>query len=116
MVSPNFYVNAGSFTMGYMAFVCSDEVSIGLRYAKQTGELMPEDGFNFFGPESPFISDKVDKLPVQYTKPYFDCGRSQKWVVSAVAPIFDRLPRYTYDPDVPGNASAGIYENIRKNK
>lgn len=95
---------------------CSDEVNVGITYANGVGNMEPVVGFKFFGPPSPFISDNQDDLPVQFTRPYFDCGRSNKWIVSAVAPILDRLPRYTYDPDVPGNASAGIYDSIRMNR
>ena len=29
------------------------------------------------------------------TKPYFDCGRSNKWVVSMVSPVIEIMPRYT---------------------
>ena len=91
-------------------------MNVAIQYADGIGSKMAPEGFKFFGPPSPFISDQVSQLPVQFTRPYFDCGRSNKWIISAVAPILDRLPRYTYDPDVPGNFSAGIYDNIRMNR
>lgn len=33
--------------------------------------------------------------PVRWTRPYFDCGRSNKWLVAAVTPIADIYPRHT---------------------
>ncbi|XP_064635623.1 uncharacterized protein LOC135492864 [Lineus longissimus] len=30
-----------------------------------------------------------------FTMPYFDCGRTNKWITTAVSPITDVLPRYT---------------------
>ncbi|XP_008476852.1 uncharacterized protein LOC103513784 [Diaphorina citri] len=33
--------------------------------------------------------------PVKWTRPYFDCGRSNKWLVAAVVPIADIYPRHT---------------------
>lgn len=51
--------------------------------------------YNFFGPNNPGMHDTEEKLPVRFTRPYFDCGRSNKWVVSAVSPITDFMPRYS---------------------
>ena len=33
--------------------------------------------------------------PTVWTRPYFDCGRSNKWVISSVSPIVDIYPRHT---------------------
>lgn len=33
--------------------------------------------------------------PVKWTRPYFDCGRANKWLVGAVVPISDIYPRHT---------------------
>ena len=33
--------------------------------------------------------------PVKFTRPYFDCGRSNTWKVAAVVPIVDIYPRHT---------------------
>lgn len=33
--------------------------------------------------------------PVKWTRPYFDCGRSNRWLVAAVAPVADIYPRHT---------------------
>ncbi|CAM4773551.1 unnamed protein product [Rotaria magnacalcarata] len=47
--------------------------------------------FEFLGPPHP-----EDPLgPTIWTRPYFDCGRSNKWIISAVAPIVDIYPRHT---------------------
>ena len=54
------------------------------------------ENFNFFGPNSPSAEERDPRaLPVQFTPPYFDCEASNKWVVSAVAPIVDFFPRYS---------------------
>lgn len=42
----------------------------------------------FFGPPGP---DETTG-PVKFTRPYFDCGRSNKWLISAVAPIIGLHP------------------------
>lgn len=36
-----------------------------------------------------------DPGPVKWTRPYFDCGRSNRWIVAAVTPIADIYPRHT---------------------
>ncbi|CAB0033910.1 unnamed protein product [Trichogramma brassicae] len=33
--------------------------------------------------------------PVKWIRPYFDCGRSNRWLFAAVVPIVDLYPRYT---------------------
>ncbi|UYV67905.1 hypothetical protein LAZ67_5002460 [Cordylochernes scorpioides] len=33
--------------------------------------------------------------PVKWSKPYFDCGRSNKWIFGATVPIPDIFPRHT---------------------
>lgn len=33
--------------------------------------------------------------PVKWTRPYYDCGRSNRWLVAAVVPIADIYPRHT---------------------
>ena len=33
--------------------------------------------------------------PVKWTRPYFDCGRSNEWKFAAVVPIVDIYPRHT---------------------
>lgn len=57
-----------------------------IRYANNTNET-----FTFHGPPG------ADEFPgpVKWTRPYFDCGRSNRWLVAAVVPIADIYPRHT---------------------
>ncbi|EEB13934.1 conserved hypothetical protein [Pediculus humanus corporis] len=59
---------------------------VAIRYANNTNET-----FTFHGPPG---SDEVPG-PVKWTRPYFDCGRSNKWLVAAVVPVADIYPRHT---------------------
>ena len=82
-----------------------------IRYANNTNET-----FTFHGPQgisckSNFCNHSFTYLktylrlsfsgahevpgPVKWTRPYFDCGRSNKWLVAAVVPIADLYPRHT---------------------
>jgi hypothetical protein len=45
----------------------------------------------FYGP--PGAEDNPG--PTKWTTPYFDCGRSNKWIISSVSPIVDVYPRHT---------------------
>jgi hypothetical protein len=47
--------------------------------------------FSFHGPRG---ADE-NPGPVKFTRPYFDCGRSNTWKVAAVVPIVDIFPRHT---------------------
>ena len=57
-----------------------------IRYANNTNET-----FSFHGPRG---ADEYPG-PVNWTRPYFDCGRSNRWLVAAVVPIADIYPRHT---------------------
>lgn len=57
-----------------------------IRYANNTNET-----FTFHGPPG---ADE-NPGPVKWTRPYFDCGRSNRWLVAAVVPIADIYPRHT---------------------
>lgn len=57
-----------------------------IRYANNTNET-----YSFHGPPA---ADEIPG-PVKFTRPYFDCGRSNKWLVAAVVPIADIYPRHT---------------------
>lgn len=57
-----------------------------IRYANNTNET-----FTFHGPPG---ADEIPG-PVKFTRPYFDCGRSNRWLVAAVVPIADIYPRHT---------------------
>lgn len=69
-----------------------------VKYANGTGRFL-HDEFQttpFFGPNSPGIGDTDDKyMPVRFTDVYYDCKMSNKWILSAVAPIVDFMPRYS---------------------
>lgn len=47
--------------------------------------------FSFHGPRG---ADE-NPGPVKFTRPYFDCGRSNTWKVAAVVPVVDIYPRHT---------------------
>ncbi|CAF2254176.1 unnamed protein product, partial [Rotaria magnacalcarata] len=47
--------------------------------------------FEFYGPPHP----EDPQGPTLWTRPYFDCGRSDKWIISSVSPIVDIYPRHT---------------------
>ncbi|KAL8589311.1 hypothetical protein ACOMHN_052314 [Nucella lapillus] len=71
---------------------------VGIKYSNATGRFTQDEfqAFPFFGPSSPSALEKDERmLPVVFTQPYFDCGRSDKWIVSAVSPIVDFMPRYS---------------------
>ncbi|CAH0547508.1 unnamed protein product [Brassicogethes aeneus] len=59
---------------------------IEIRYANNTNET-----YTFHGPPG---ADE-NPGPVKWTRPYFDCGRSNRWMVAAVVPIADIYPRHT---------------------
>ncbi|XP_034243708.1 uncharacterized protein LOC117646698 [Thrips palmi] len=59
---------------------------VSIRYANNTNET-----FTFHGPQGAY----EEPGPVKWTRPYFDCGRSNKWLVAAVVPIADLYPRHT---------------------
>jgi hypothetical protein len=60
--------------------------TVEIRYSNNTNET-----FTFHGP----LGAEENPGPVKWTKPYFDCGRSNKWVIGAVVPIADIYPRHT---------------------
>ncbi|XP_048254912.1 uncharacterized protein LOC124137543 [Haliotis rufescens] len=72
--------------------------NVGIRYSNGTGSFTHKEflASNFFGPSSPSQNEKDERmLPVVWTKPYYDCGRANKWVLSATSPVVDYMPRYS---------------------
>ncbi|CAK9303881.1 unnamed protein product, partial [Gordionus sp. m RMFG-2023] len=59
-----------------------------------------EENFAFFGPPDP----AENPGPVKWTYPYFDCRRSNKWIMTATSPIIDYFPRHT------------VWKHLRKHK
>jgi len=74
--------------------VMKHSYDVGIKYSNETGKFLRDEfeALTFFGPPSPGQNDR--EQPVIFTRPYFDCGKSNKWIVSAVAPIVDWIPRY----------------------
>lgn len=60
--------------------------TVQITYGNGTNET-----FVWHGPRDP--SDIQG--PIKWFKPYFDCGRSNKWVMGATVPIPDIFPRHT---------------------
>ena len=75
--------------------VKKNSYGVEIMYSNETGKFTDEQFIAkvFYGPPSPGQKEK-DILPVVWTEPYFDCGKSNKWIVSAVSPIVDQIPRY----------------------
>ncbi|CAG0921751.1 unnamed protein product [Notodromas monacha] len=57
-----------------------------IRHANNTNETI-----TFHGPPGP---DETPG-PVKWVRPYFDCGRSNKWIFGASVPVADIYPRHT---------------------
>ncbi|XP_055356219.1 uncharacterized protein LOC129601439 isoform X2 [Paramacrobiotus metropolitanus] len=60
--------------------------TVNIKFANGT-----EQNIEFFGPPEP----QADPGPVKWTAPYFDCGRTNKWLIAAVSPVLDLHPRHT---------------------
>ncbi|XP_043191274.1 uncharacterized protein LOC122388848 [Amphibalanus amphitrite] len=60
--------------------------TVKIRYANNTN-----DTYTFHGPPA---ADETPG-PVNWTQPYFDCGRSNKWIMGAAVPIVDLYHRHT---------------------
>lgn len=71
--------------------------TVGIKYSNVTGKFLHDafDEFNFFGPQQPGSEDGDEMLPVRFTQPYFDCGQSNRWIVTASSPVVEYMPRYT---------------------
>lgn len=82
---------------GYKDSLRKFTYSVGVKFSNQTGKFTKEDfeGIPFFGPPQPGQTDTDITLPVLFTKPYFDCGRSNRWITTMSAPVVDYMPRYS---------------------
>lgn len=69
--------------------------TLGIRYSNETGRFKKDqfEGSSFFGPPQPGANDDIT-LPVTFTEPYFDCGKSNRWIVTATSPVVDFMLRY----------------------
>ncbi|XP_069124223.1 uncharacterized protein [Argopecten irradians] len=70
---------------------------VNVKFSNATGQFTHKEfeGIDFFGPPQPGQSDRGVSLPVEWTMPYFDCGRSNRWIVSAHSPVVEYMPRYS---------------------
>ncbi|RWS29076.1 uncharacterized protein B4U80_10938 [Leptotrombidium deliense] len=60
--------------------------TVHISHANNTNET-----FVWHGPPAAYDKDK----PVAWFRPYFDCDRSNKWIMGGVVPIADIYPRHT---------------------
>ena len=85
-------------TTGDMDSLTKFTCNIGIKYSNQTGSFTSDEflASHFFGPSSPSQDESDERmLPVVWTKPYYDCGKANKWIISATSPIVDFMPRYS---------------------
>jgi len=84
-------------TSGFKDSLRKYTYSVGIKFSNQTGKFTSEnyEGVPFFGPPQPGQTDVDITLPVLFTQPYFDCGRSNRWIVSMSSPIVDYMHRYS---------------------
>ncbi|KAL5107187.1 WD repeat-containing protein 7 [Taenia crassiceps] len=84
-----------------------NQYSTRTRLADLHGNLMEAlETFNFFGPNAPGIKETF--LPVRFTRPYYDCGHSNRWIVSAVSALSDYMPRYSPIDRLRGPRMVGV--------
>ena len=82
---------------GYKDSLRKFTYSVGIKFSNQTGKFIKNDytGIPFFGPPQPGQSDTDITIPVLFTQPYFDCGRSNRWITTMTAPVVDYMLRYS---------------------
>ena len=82
---------------GYKDSYWKQTYFVGIKFSNTTGHFKT-DGFeniSFYGPPSPWARSMDVTLPVLMTRPYFDCGRSNKWIVSMTSPVTEFMVRYS---------------------
>ncbi|KAG5449991.1 hypothetical protein CSKR_101219 [Clonorchis sinensis] len=78
-----------------------------IQLADITGEPIKElETLKFYGPNAPGVKETF--LPVRFTRPYYDCGASNRWIVSSVAALSDYMPRYSNITRLRGPRMVGI--------
>ncbi|KAF5396826.1 G-protein-coupled receptor [Paragonimus heterotremus] len=60
----------------------------------------------FYGPNAPGMKETF--LPVRFTRPYYDCGGTNRWIVSSVSALSDFMPRYSNITRLRGPRMVGI--------
>ncbi|CAL8108867.1 unnamed protein product [Calicophoron daubneyi] len=84
-----------------------NQYSTKIQLATITGEAIQElEVFKFYGPNAPGIKETF--LPVRFTRPYYDCGASNRWIVSSVSALSDYMPRYSNITRLRGPRMVGI--------
>ena len=71
--------------------------NVGIRFSRETGKFLNNSEYtaiSILGPPSPGQQDKDIKNPVLFTPPYYDCGRTNKWIVTMTAPVVEYMHRY----------------------
>ena len=83
-------------TSGYKDSLRKKTYSVGVKFSDVTGRFKTDDfeTISFFGVSTPGDFDQDITLPVIMTKPYFDCRRSNKWIVSMTSPVAEYMTRY----------------------
>lgn len=71
--------------------------SVGIKYSNATGVFTKDEfqDYSFFGPPQPGQQSGEESLPVLISAPYFDCDRSNRWIVTASSPVVEYMPRYS---------------------
>ncbi|CAH8584444.1 unnamed protein product [Dicrocoelium dendriticum] len=78
-----------------------------IQLATITGEPIEElETLKFYGPNAPGMKETF--LPVRFTRPYYDCGATNRWIVSSVAALTDYMPRYSNVTRLRGPRMVGI--------
>ena len=69
---------------------------VGVKFSHTTSRYKTADfeNISFWGPPTPWHRSTDITLPVLTTQPYFDCGRSNKWIVSMTSPVTEFMTRY----------------------
>lgn len=70
--------------------------TVGVKTSPSTGKFDSGafEDVRFFGPAQVYMSSREEIVPVLMTEPYFDCGRSNRWIVSMTSPVVNFMPRY----------------------
>ena len=69
---------------------------VGVKFSDTTGHYKTSDfeNISFWGPPTPWARSTDLTLPVLITQPYYDCGRSNKWIISMTSPVTEFMTRY----------------------
>ena len=69
---------------------------VSVKFSDTTGhyKMGGFENISFYGPPTPWFRSMDITLPVLITPPYFDCGRSNKWIVSMTSPVTEYMTRY----------------------